>query len=395
MLRSLIAVLLVSLSALVLDPISAWAEPVQQGLRMPEIGGYGVVLYDAPTFEYGSLNSAVSGEARAGEIVYLNAWQIGVYHIGDKRWISQKAVQPIIDAAGRPVVGHVIEQGGTYYLNGRAITLPARFQPQADRFLANPDINAPVIYSGSTVPTDWVGDLVDTSAVRYSPGERVVATMRVTELYDFIYLRTAPSADAPKADFYAYPGEILTAYEVVDNQWYRIGPNVWAPHTWNGETLLVPENVAAYAPPEYYNGGKWISVDLNRQRLTAWEGNDVVVSAPVKTGKYGYYTPAGVWQIYEKVPNERMAGSDYDLQDVAWTMYYTRSRIAIHAAYWHHNYNGRPGSHGCVNTPVHLAKKLFMWAPVGTTVVAHNPYIFDAVDIANAQRWKQFDRYGP
>jgi hypothetical protein len=361
--------------------------------RMREVGGYGIVLRDTPTFAYGSLDSAVNGTATAGEVVFINGWQIGVYYVGVNRWIAASAVRPIIDANGTPMGAGVTVQGGMYYLNGQSLALPPRHVPMADQFLANPTIDAPIVFQGSSVPEDMVTDIVDTSQVRYSPGEAVVATMRVTDLYSYIYLRTAPDHEAPLAGFNAYRGEILTAYEVVDGNWYRIGDNVWAPARYDNEVLMVPENVASYAPPEYRTGGKWISVDLDRQRLTAWEGDDVVVSSPVKSGKYGYATPTGVYQIYEKIPNERMSGNDYDLKDVSYTQYFTGNKVAIHAAYWHNNYNGRPGSHGCVNVPPAIAEKLFMWSPTGTTVVTHNAYQYDQQDIQDAQKWNQFERY--
>jgi lipoprotein-anchoring transpeptidase ErfK/SrfK len=372
----------------------ALQSPAQATLRLRQVGGYGIVLRETPTFEYGSLDSEVNGTAREGEIVYLNGWQIGVYHVGDLRWVAASDVQPIIDFEGQPLVDWVQQRGKWYFMNGngKALRLPPPHMTEAEKFLANPDIDAPIIYEGSYVPVDEVTELVDTSQVTLRSQEAVVATVRVTDLYDFIYLRAGPSWDAPEAEYNAYAGEVLTAYEVRDGMWYRIGDNVWAPARSGSEVYLVTENVRAYAPPEYYNGGKWIAIDLNRQRLTAWEGNDVVISSPVKTGKYGYYTPAGNWNIYEKVPNERMAGSDYDLMDVSWTMYFTPNRIAIHTAYWHNNYNGRPGSHGCVNTPADKAKQLFMWAPTGTTIITHNPYVFDAIDIADANRWNQFNR---
>jgi hypothetical protein len=361
--------------------------------RMREVGGWGVVLRDTPTFAYGSLDSAVNGTARAGEVVYINGWQIGVYYIGVNRWVSAANVQPIIDARGNPIANGVTLANGQYYRNGQLLNVPARQAPMVNRFLANPTIDAPIVYQGSSVPEDLATEIVDTSQVWFAPGEDVVATMRVTDLYSFIYLRTAPDHNAPLASYYAYRGEVLTAYEVVGNNWYRIADNVWAPATYDNEVLMVPENVSAYAPDEYYNGGKWISVDLDRQRLTAWEGDDVVVSSPVKSGKYGYHTPAGTWQVMSKIPNERMSGNDYDLKDVSYTQYFTPNAIAIHAAYWHNNYNGRPGSHGCVNVPPHIAEQLFMWSSVGTTIITHNPYVFDAQDIQDAQKWTQFERY--
>ena len=379
--------LLLALFALVGQPQSAQAQRYQ----LREVGGYGLVVRNTPTFNFGSLDSQVNGQARQGEIVYINGWQIGVYHVGDFRWVAAKDVQPIIDIAGNPMSSNVTRNGNQYYLNGNAITLPGRRVTEAEKFLRNPT-RGPVIFNGNYVGIDVPAELIDTTQVRLRSNERVVATMRVTDLYNFIYLRTAPSENAPRASYNAYAGEILTAYEVVGNRWYRIGQNVWAPATWGNETLMVPENVRSYAPQQYYNGGKWISLDLNRQRLTAWEGDDVVISSPIKSGKYGYATPTGTFNILSKVPNERMSGNDYDLLDVSWTMYYTRSAIAIHAAYWHNNYNGRPGSHGCVNVPVDKARDLFMWAPVATTIVAHNAYVYDAQDIADARRWSQYQR---
>jgi hypothetical protein len=361
-----------------------------QGYRMREVGGYGLVLRNTAIFNYGSLDSDVVGTMPAGRIVYINGWQIGVYHVGDLQWIAAKDVQPIVDANGNPMGNSVTKQGDQYYLNGNPIQLPARRATEAERFLSAPG-NYAVTYNGGYVPEDQNAELVDTSRVWYSPGERVVATMRVTDLYSYIYLRTAPSWDASRASYNAYAGEILTAYEVVGD-WYRIGTNVWAPRAWRNEVYLVPENVGSYAPREYYNGGKWISIDLDRQRLTAWEGNDVVLSSPVKSGKYGYATPTGTFTIFSKIPNERMSGNDYDLKDVSWTQYFTRNAVAIHAAYWHNNYNGRPGSHGCVNIPPDKAKTLFMWSPTGTTVVSHNAYQYDAIDIANANKWSQYER---
>ncbi|MBA3530870.1 MAG: L,D-transpeptidase [Ardenticatenales bacterium] len=384
--------LLLALFFSVTPTLLATESAAAQGFRLREVGGYGLLLRDTPTFAYGSLDSATNGQAKKGEIVYINGWQIGVYHVGDNRWIASSAVQPIVDVGGRPMANYVTQNGNQYYMNGQAITLPGRHMTQVERFLRNPDIAGTVIYRDTFVPMNLNTEIMDASTVWYSTREPVVATMRVTGAYNFIYLRTEPRDDAPKASTFAYAHEILTAYEVVDNRWYRIGPNLWAPASFGGETLMSPENAAAYAPQEYYNGGKWISIDLKRQQMTAWEGNDVVMATRIKSGKYGYATPTGTWKIYDKQANARMAGNDYDLLDVAWTQYFTPSRVAIHSAYWHNNYNGRPGSHGCVNTPTEVAKKLFMWSPMGTTVVTHNAYVYDQTDIRDAQKWSQYER---
>ena len=355
--------------------------------RRPFIGGYGLVILNTPTFAFHNFYSDITGEVKIGEIVYINGWDTMLYHIGWQRWVSQSAVEPIIDWRGNPMVDYVSKQGNQYYLDGEPIELPPRYTTQAERFLADPDIDAPLVYEDSSVPVDFSTDLVDADAIWYGSQEPIVSTMRATNIYDLLYLYTAPSYNAPKADRFARPGEIFNAYEVKDDLWYRIGDQLWIPSRGNNknEELLVREDVAEYASDEYSNDGKWISIDLDRQQLTAWEGDEVVMSAPVKSGRYGYYTPTGVWNTYEKVPNEQMAGEDYDYLDVAWTQYFTANRIAIHSAYWHEDYNGRPGSHGCVNMKPEDGKKLFMWAPLGITVVTHNLYEFDEFDIEFAE----------
>lgn len=345
--------------------------------RLPQVGGYGAIKYNTTAH---ALDFTADSTAYQGQIVYIKGWQTGVYYINDNHWVEEDAVQPIINSYGNSMAKNVWKEGNTYYMDGQPITLPQRPLAKAERYLTNPTVAAPVTYQGSTVPSDWIGDLIDPSMVWYSPQHPIVATLYVTPLYYSLYTYTAPSFDAPKSWLRPMYADVLTAYEQ-QGDWYRIGDNVWIPSRWGDEVLLDVEDVQRYAPAEYYSGGKWISIDLRWQRLTAWEGNDVILNAPVKSGKYGWYTPQGTYRIFEKVPNERMSGPDYDLTDVAWTQYFTYSRIAIHAAYWHYNYNGRPGSHGCINTPEDKAEKLFMWSPVGTTVVTHNEYIFDEIDI--------------
>jgi hypothetical protein len=117
------------------------------------------------------------------------------------------------------------------------------------------------------------------------------------------------------------------------------------------------------------DGKKWIEVDISDQHLTAWQGDVVVFETTVSTGKPGYRTLPGVFNVYRKYEKTRMTGADYDTPDVPWTMYYSGG-FAIHGAYWHNNF-GTPVSHGCVNLPVPEAKALYEWAPMGTEVVVN------------------------
>ncbi len=120
---------------------------------------------------------------------------------------------------------------------------------------------------------------------------------------------------------------------------------------------------------------KWIDVNLKTQNLVAYEGNVVVQSFQVTTGKPGYETPPGSYRIFTKLRSDRMRGPDYDLPNVPWAMYFLGGGWAIHGAPWRSVYGPgteREGSHGCVNSPMVGVDKLYQWAPLGTTVNIHS-----------------------
>jgi lipoprotein-anchoring transpeptidase ErfK/SrfK len=119
---------------------------------------------------------------------------------------------------------------------------------------------------------------------------------------------------------------------------------------------------------------QWIEIDLDEQRLTAWEGDTPVFSAVVSTGRVADQTPVGVYAIQDKYRTARMQGEHqgvtYDIPDVPYTMYFSGS-YAIHGAYWHDDF-GSPISSGCINMPVDAAAWLFNWAGVGTSVIVQD-----------------------
>ncbi|ARV58483.1 hypothetical protein BZZ01_07365 [Nostocales cyanobacterium HT-58-2] len=114
---------------------------------------------------------------------------------------------------------------------------------------------------------------------------------------------------------------------------------------------------------------RWIQINLSNQRLIAWEGSTPVYAVIVSTGKKSTPTRTGVFQIQSKYKSARMQGTDYDIPDVPYTMYYSGS-YAIHGAYWHRKF-GTPISHGCVNVAPKHARWLFNWASIGTPVVVN------------------------
>lgn len=114
---------------------------------------------------------------------------------------------------------------------------------------------------------------------------------------------------------------------------------------------------------------RWIQINLSKQRLIAWEGGKPVYAIVISTGKRSTPTFTGIFEIMSKHRYVRMRGTDYDVPNVPYTMYYDGG-YAIHGAYWHNRF-GTPVSHGCINVAVNHAKWLFKWAAVGTPVVVH------------------------
>jgi LysM repeat protein len=112
--------------------------------------------------------------------------------------------------------------------------------------------------------------------------------------------------------------------------------------------------------------GKWISVDLDHQRTFAWEGNKLIKSFLISSGKARTPTVTGVFRIWGKIAAQRMeggsraAGDYYNLPNVQWVQYFYQD-YSFHGTYWHNNF-GTPMSHGCVNMTNADAKWLYEWA---------------------------------
>jgi lipoprotein-anchoring transpeptidase ErfK/SrfK len=141
--------------------------------------------------------------------------------------------------------------------------------------------------------------------------------------------------------------------------------------------VTVPSTLAQLLPPPRRvlgetTGEKEIQVDLTNQRLYAYEGDSLVYSFLVSTGKWGR-TPTGTFHIANKFRFVGMSGGSaalhtyYNLPNVPYTMFYGNAQIpasrgfSFHGTYWHNNF-GIPMSHGCINMKTSEAGLLYNWA---------------------------------
>lgn len=120
----------------------------------------------------------------------------------------------------------------------------------------------------------------------------------------------------------------------------------------------------------------WVDVNLSKQTMKFMEGNTVVRTNLITSGKKGYETPVGTFYINRRVYNETMVGGSpgaedyYYLENVLYTQYFTNQGHALHYAWWRSQF-GVPGSHGCVNEDLNTAKFAWDFLTIGSRVVIH------------------------
>lgn len=113
---------------------------------------------------------------------------------------------------------------------------------------------------------------------------------------------------------------------------------------------------------------KRIAVDISDLRLTYYWDDVKMGTMPVSTGRKGYPTPVGSYEVQQKLPVHQYRG----YPNTKWNLkFHGKSPGAyyIHGAYWHNEFGKKPMSGGCVNVAYKDIESLYAWADVGTKVV--------------------------
>lgn len=167
-------------------------------------------------------------------------------------------------------------------------------------------------------------------------------------------------------------------YHVIFDEWVRYPERTakeWYISSDFVELVEAKKEKFAKDSPIIKSETKEIIVKLSKQKIYAYDGDELFMETSISSGLEDMPTPRGVFYIFEKTPSRYMQGplpgvseQEYDLPGVPWTMYFTYQGAALHGAYWHNNF-GQQWSHGCVNlTPVE-SQKLYEWADLGTKVI--------------------------
>ncbi len=136
----------------------------------------------------------------------------------------------------------------------------------------------------------------------------------------------------------------------------------------NPIVLELPRAVQAIDTP-----GKIISIDLSEQRLSYFQDGIRVGTFITSTGKPGYETPLGTFEINNKA--KRAYSNTYGLYMPYW-MSFIGGLYGIHELpEWPNGYKegedhlGTAVSHGCVRLGIGSAETLYDWAEIGTPVM--------------------------
>ncbi|MBV9813885.1 MAG: L,D-transpeptidase family protein, partial [Acetobacteraceae bacterium] len=112
-----------------------------------------------------------------------------------------------------------------------------------------------------------------------------------------------------------------------------------------------------------------ISVSVNRQHLTVYDGDRPVASTVISTGVKGHETPFGVFNVLQK---ELLHHSNlYSNAPMPHMQRITWSGVALHAGV----VTGRPASHGCIRLPPAFATRLYGMTKVGARVIVSRPEV--------------------
>ncbi len=122
-------------------------------------------------------------------------------------------------------------------------------------------------------------------------------------------------------------------------------------------------------------GNTYVEINLTRQHLWFYKEGRLIAQGAVVTGNpnRGNATEAGIYMINYKQMGPTLTGPGYEAEVTYWMPF--NGDIGIHDASWRYSFGGnvykRNGSHGCVNVPVYLAKKIFNNIEEGTPVICY------------------------
>lgn len=122
-------------------------------------------------------------------------------------------------------------------------------------------------------------------------------------------------------------------------------------------------------------GNTYVEINLTAQHLYYYKDGELIVESDFVSGNVSknHATPVGTYGITYKERDATLVGEDYETPVKYWMPF--NGSIGLHDANWRNEFGKdiylKKGSHGCVNLPPKVAKKIYENISKGTAVVCY------------------------
>ncbi len=196
-------------------------------------------------------------------------------------------------------------------------------------------------------------------------------------LYSYLVDVSADYDSAAKVN-----GQRMITIYYIDNAYYQIENGLLSDSDADivGETT-VEEHEQDNRQTSVPTNSTYIEISISNQYMWLYNDGELVLGTNVVTGnkKEGWDTPTGTFSVWSKETNKVLNGStvgfDYEVPVDYW-MAIDYTGVGIHDIDWLTSSNASTtgdvyktdGSHGCINVPDDLMKKVYDNTPLGTPV---------------------------
>lgn len=133
------------------------------------------------------------------------------------------------------------------------------------------------------------------------------------------------------------------------------------------------QTAASYGKNDF--GNSYVEVNLTAQHLFLYQDGEKVLESDFVSGNVsaGNGTPAGVYSITYKEEMSELVGENYATPVSYWMPF--NGNIGLHDATWRSQFGASlykgGGSHGCINLPYAVAKKIYSYVEKGGAVICY------------------------
>ena len=126
---------------------------------------------------------------------------------------------------------------------------------------------------------------------------------------------------------------------------------------------------------EHDYGDSYVEINLTAQHLFLYKDGQLVTESDFVSGNVskGHDTPTGAFGLTYKTQNAILRGEDYETPVNYWMPF--NGDVGMHDATWRSSFGGNiyktNGSHGCINLPLSVAKKIYETIDAGYAVLVY------------------------